>query len=620
MQKVFLMLRNDSYYSLFFKVNVLFTTFLYLIFLNFHQFTSFYHLGLITLAIVSTSITLSAIFYILLYPFKIFKKIQLLVTALVFVFTNISLLVDFIIYKIYKFHINAMVINIITSPKAFDSIQVGIVPLVLFVLFIVFQIFFQFFLIQKIYKKNISFVENFNKKMNKLFLLPLFLVIISEKIIYASASLLSDNQSILKFKIIPLYQPFTANRLVYRLTGFKSKQQINNTIETDATINYPLSDINISENKKIPIFIFTLDAVSYSVLNKKTAPNIMDFQKDSIAFTQHISGGNSTRFGIFSLFYGLNSTYWFPFLNAAQSPVLLDTLIKLDYEFNIISSTNTKWPEFDKTAYVKIQDSIHDNFEGLPWEKDKQASEKFLNIIDNHNAEKAIFSFVFLDAPHGYSYPANLNKFNSSINEINYLKADKDSPYMSEIFASYKNAIYYNDILFANMITKLKEKGLYDKSIIILTSDHGQEFYEYGFFGHNSSFSPAQTQIPFIVKLPKGMKENIDLAQNYPNIITSHLDLAPTLLSLLGVKNDAQDYANAYNIFDKNYTRDYAYCANWNNNAIITKDYTYVFSNLPNKIFTNQVRDTSTYKEKKDVTIDPQLLLKVMNENKRFLK
>ncbi len=615
------MLRTDSYYSIFFKVNVLFTTFLYLVFLNFHQFTSFYHLVLIILAMISTSITLSAIFYILLYPFKIVKKIQFFITILVFIFTNISLLIDFIIYKIYKFHINAMVINIITSPKAFDSIQIGLAPFISFGVFIIFLILFQIILIKQIYRINIKSITNLNAKINRLIILPLFLIIFSEKTAYATASLLSDNRTISKFKIFPLYQPLTANRLIYKLTGYKSKQQTKNIIDTDAMINYPLSTIDITQAKKIPIFIFALDAVRYSVLNKETAPNITNFQKDSISFVQHLSGGNATRFGIFSLFYSLNSTYWFPFLNAVQSPVLIDTLVDLDYKFNIISSTSTKWPEFDKTIYVKIQDSIYDNFNGAPWEKDKQNSEKFLQLMDNYIDDKPIFSFVFLDAPHGYSYPPHSNEFNSSIKgKINFLKVEKDSPYIAEVFASYKNAIHYDDSLFGKMIAKLKEKGLYEKSIIIVTSDHGEEFYEYGFFGHNTSFSPAQTHIPFIIKLPEDMQKNIELPQNYPNIMTSHLDFAPTLLSLLGIKNDAQDYANGYNIFDKNYTRDYVYCANWNNNAIITEKNTYIFSNLPNKIFTNQVRDTKTYTEQKDVNIKPQLLLKVMNNNKKFLK
>ena len=56
------------------------------------------------------------------------------------------------------------------------------------------------------------------------------------------------------------------------------------------------------------------------------------------------------------------------------------------------------------------------------------------------------------------------------------------------------------------MIEAIKRKGLYDDALIIFTSDHGQEFFEYGNFGHNTSFSLAQTHIPMMIKLPKIMQ------------------------------------------------------------------------------------------------------------------
>ena len=65
---------------------------------------------------------------------------------------------------------------------------------------------------------------------------------------------------------------------------------------------------------------------------------------------------------------------------------------------------------------------------------------------------------------------------------------------MDQVKATHKNAVFYNDMLFLKIINKLKEKGLYENSIIIYTSDHGQEFFEFGKLGHNSSFSKYQTK------------------------------------------------------------------------------------------------------------------------------
>ena len=110
------------------------------------------------------------------------------------------------------------------------------------------------------------------------------------------------------------------------------------------------------------------------------------------------------------------------------------------------------------------------------------------------------------------------------------------------------------------MIAKLKQKGLYKDSLIIFTSDHGQEFFEFGNFGHNTNFSSAQTQVPMFIKLPDYLKEKINLPKALTNNslknLSSHIDIIPTLLTLIGVKNPISDYSNGKNIFDENYNRE----------------------------------------------------------------
>lgn len=607
-------------FSLFFKANLFLSVLLFFPFLLNNSQYSFKEFFIVSLASISSATILYLIFFILLILFRFTKKTILYLGAILFILTNISLIVDFFIYKIFKFHINAMVLNILTSPNATDSIQIGLMPVIAFISVIILLITFEFYLIKKLAYSDIILKEKLNKKLNKIIILPLLIIILSEKFIYGYFSLTS-NTIVSKFKVIPLYQPLTFNKLAYKYFNYKPKKELQNQIQRDARLHYPLSKIILKKNiNKMNIFIFVSDSVRNSDINKEITPNIEKFKKDSLVFNKHYSGGNATRFGIFSLFYGLNSTYWFPFVDAQKSPILIDTLLKLNYNFNILSSTNTSWPEFDKTAYSKINNYVKSDFEGSPWQKDEQLTNHFVNIFEN-KIQEPLFSFVFLDAPHGYGYPAYANKFKASDSNINYLTISKTSKDIKSIYARYKNAIYFNDMMFQKMIQTLKEKNLYDDALIIYTSDHGQEFYEYGFFGHNSSFSKAQTNSPLIIKLPKKLQDTIALPDNHENILTSHNDIVPTILKLIGVVNSPDDYSNGYNIFDKKFHRDYIFNANWNNNAIITQDYTYVFSNIPNKMFKNEIRDTQTYKRILDAPqVDVKLLLDVMNNNKRFLK
>ncbi len=540
-----------------------------------------------------------------------------MISSILFVVTNISLVVDFFIYRIYGFHINAMVLNIILSPDAADSIQLGIAPIATFVAIVSFFIVYEIFIYKKIVELCDDVVTNINRFWNKILIIPIFLIIVTEKFIYGWNDLENNSEIISKFRVIPLYQPLTFTKFAKKYFGYIPKAKVSNEIDMEAAIRYPLKNLEFAKKEPINIFIFAADAVRNSEITPEVAPNIFQFKQEAYHFENHRSGGNATRFGIFSLLYGLHSTYWFNFLNAHRGSILFDVLKKLDYEIHIISSTNTNWPEFKKTAYVNVQSSIVDQFDGSPWEKDKRSSAYFIDMIQKRTNDKYIFSFVFLDAPHGYSFPPSENLFQAD-RRVNYLTVSKDSKDVPAIYAGYKNAIHYDDKLFGKMVDALKAKGLYENSIVVFTSDHGEEFYEYGSFGHNNNFSKAQTGSPLIVKLPKGFE--VELPQGYPDNLTSHADLVPTLLHFLSVLNNPDDYANGKNLFDKNYKRKYAFCANWNHNAIITSQMTYVFSNLPNKMFDLEVYDTQTYKKIFNHKPPAKLIVDVMEQNSKFLK
>ena len=579
-------------FSLFFKINFFITTLLFVVFLFLNDNYTFINFGIALLGVISSAAILYLLFYILLFIFTFSKRFILYVSLVVFVLTNLALIVDIFIYKLFNFHINAMVLNILMSPDAMDSIQTGTLPVIVFTLFSLGFIGFEFYLIKKLDILDNAYKQKLNSKLNKSITIPLILIMLTEKMTYGMASLFSQNEIISKFKVIPLYQPLTFRRIAARHFGFKAEEQAKYSIKMEADLKYPLSPLIIEEKEEnFNIVIITLDSLKYSILDNEIAPNISKFEKDALVFEHHYSGGNSTRFGIFSLMYGLNPTYWFSFLNANQGPVLFDVLKKLDYEIDIFSSTNTNWPEFRKTCYVDIQSSIQDKFEGTPWKKDEQNTACFLESLEAHAKEKPFFSFIFLDAPHGYSYPPSHNKYNASSSDINYMGISKGSEELKTIVKRYKNAINYNDMLFEKMITKLKEQNLYDNSLIILTSDHGQEFFEQGNFGHNTSFSKGQIHIPFMVKLPKHL-ENKGFEKAIKHSLTSHQDVVPTLLTLLGVTNNAEEYSNGKNLFSDTFERDYIFSSNWNNNAIVNQKFTYVFSNLPNKMFSNEVRDS----------------------------
>lgn len=602
--------------SLFVKLNFAITSVLFCAFLIFNDYTLETFLYTL-LAAFSTAAILYFVIYIFIAPLFWLKKKILIFAALVFGITNLLLFVDFFIFRLWGFHINGMVLNILVSPAAYDSVKMGWSANLIVIFIICGLIYSQYFLFKHVSNKEIDKVKKHNRKFIIWIAPVLVLLVFSEKVISGFAIMYANVPLLERTKSIPLYIGVDFTRDMEKYFGLKANtsEKHDFSISEKSRVNYPLEPLKIDKANPVNIFVFAMDSTRYDVVNKDVTPNITEFSKDSWVYHNHFSGGNTTRFGIFSLWYGLNSNYWFSFLNAQKGPVFFDVLNQLDYQTHIFSSASTVWPEFRKTTFFSIQDKISDHYEELGHvKKDIASSNGFISWLSTIDKKKPVFSFVFLDAPHSpYSFPEEYNKYkskNTSASTPNYLSLSaKDG---ARLFARYKNANFFNDALVHKMITALKEHELYENSIIIITSDHGEEFYEYGTYGHNNAFNRSQAQVPFIVHWPKGGHKNIQE-------MTSHLDMVPTILTYLGVKTAPEKYSMGRNLLSDNLDRDFVFVGNWNNNSMVTDEYTYVFNNV--NFFESKVYSTKTYKvvSAPDDGSKEKILLNVMEETARFI-
>ena len=108
----------------------------------------------------------------------------------------------------------------------------------------------------------------------------------------------------------------------------------------------------------------------------------------------------------------------------------------------------------------------------------------------------------------------------------------EDFSYIYEQLILYDSEIRYLDYHLGRFFSALKDMDIYDKSLIIFTSDHGEEFGEHGGWGHGKALYRESVFVPLIVKLPyqkKAVQEDRWTAQG--------IDIFPTILELSGIKN-----------------------------------------------------------------------------------
>lgn len=86
--------------------------------------------------------------------------------------------------------------------------------------------------------------------------------------------------------------------------------------------------------------------------------------------------------------------------------------------------------------------------------------------------------------------------------------------------------------LVGPIIQALRDNGLYDNTLVIVTSDHGEALLEHGVYGHGGQeVYEEMIHVPLVVKFPKGMRP--ELLPRRVEAVTQEVDLLPSLVSLI---------------------------------------------------------------------------------------
>ncbi len=98
------------------------------------------------------------------------------------------------------------------------------------------------------------------------------------------------------------------------------------------------------------------------------------------------------------------------------------------------------------------------------------------------------------------------------------------------INALYDGAISYVDNeLIRELLKSLEETGNLDRTLVVFTSDHGEEFLEHGRLEHNSLYREV-ARVPLIMRLPGVVPEGIRVEE-----LVRTVDILPTILDILGI-------------------------------------------------------------------------------------
>ncbi len=480
-----------------------------------------------------------------------------------------TLFIDTIVFAQYRFHINAVVLELVMSG------QIVSFPLITWLMVIggvALLLAAQWWTIR--WLENGAPVRAL--KLGRKFALLTFAALLATNAIHIWAAAHAYQPVTTVKRYLPLFYPATADKFM-RKQGWVDEEALERqkalAFKRKNDLNYPLAPLQAQPvEKPLNIMLLVVDSWRADTFNADNTPNMWKYAQSGVVFNNHIATGNATRTGIFGLFYGIPGTYWHGFLANQQSPVLIDRLQALDYQLGIFTAAQLRKPEFNQTVFTKVENLRIGSEGSRPSELDADLTQDWLAWYDQRDKSKPTFSFLFYDAPHGYDFPADFEpKYEPMLKEVNYLKLNNDTD-PTPFFNRYKTSVRYVDSMATKVLDKLKESGDLENTLVIITGDHGQEMNDnkLNFWGHNSNFTDAQVNVPFAI-----FGAGVDAAkmQWSSEALTSHQDVVPTLMKhYLGVTNDVKDYSVGEDLLGDAVKRDWIISSNYSGYAIITDD------------------------------------------------
>jgi len=303
---------------------------------------------------------------------------------------------------------------------------------------------------------------------------------------------------------------------------------------------------------------------------RETSPNIDRIASEGVLFEDFYNAGSPTGPGFTSIITGLHTIhhkyYRFMSHNIRQvddtiftmaeimramgyTTAALDNLVTQParakhfvrgYEFYI----NCGPYAFDRPRYLKAEQV---NRRLIPWIK-SYSDEKFFLFVhywDPHmpynqpEEYRRLFShkpgcvsdLEVKEAAAGYEYVPGWGTVDQIVNEEKkWLSRRMDNSVPSVDL--YDGEIAYMDHAIGEVIETLENEGVLDETLVIVTSDHGEQLGQHNIWGH-AALHEAETRIPLIMRYPKKLPRGIRVKG-----FCQQIDLLPTLLDLLDVSSE----------------------------------------------------------------------------------
>jgi arylsulfatase A-like enzyme len=195
--------------------------------------------------------------------------------------------------------------------------------------------------------------------------------------------------------------------------------------------------------------------------------------------------------------------------------------------------TSGFWQGFERPTYVLPQrKGLYGNVESV--------YSSFVDWLEERDSEdqaslRPFFAYVHLMDPHDPYWPPDEQRTRFGVQTRRGIKM---SPQLSaeELADSqrlYDGEIHFVDQTLESLVKELRDRGLWQETILVVTADHGEEFMDHGGVKHGRTLYHELLRVPMLFA-GAGLADHPAAGQRLGGVVRN-LDLGPTLLELAGL-------------------------------------------------------------------------------------
>ncbi len=456
----------------------------------------------------------------------------------------ILVLVDARVFQLFGFHLNGLVMSLLMQAGLLDQLGLGTGAWLLIGVLLVVLALVLWGVLRSLR------AAHWPRRLRPRYLLVLVPLLLASNALAIWYDANRRGDALVAVQAVPWIATPTARSALVRWGLAQPRDGASDGLQsTDRTsgLAYPRRPLQCRPAASPNVLMIVVDSLRHDMLTAAQMPNAFQFAATAWQGQQHYSTGNNTMHGMFGLFYGLPALHVEAMIHNRRGPELVHQLQEHGYGLHLYGGASLSGARLDRAVFVDVQAPLLTAPDDTPQDqRDAYVVGELQKVLRERRGQWPFFAMVLLDSAHvPYAVPPGAElPFMPQAESGAHLRVGRTTD-PTPLFNRYRNAVLNTDHYIGQLLQTLAEAGLDKDTVVIITSDHGESFNDLGQndWGHNSNFSDDQVRVPMLIRWP-------GRAPYKEPSITSHMDLAPTLLThLLGCANPLPDYTAGLDLF-----------------------------------------------------------------------